>query len=106
MLEVQGTGVKISRGDTARIVIELDTEPANGTTALITMKRKPQMDFEKMWEKRVTVQDKQIVLELTSEDTNHRAGMYWWDVRLLNGDVVQTLFEPSQFEVLEVVGGV
>lgn len=106
MLEVQGTSVKISRGDTARIVIELDTAPAEGTKALVTLKRRPGMEYEALWEKKLAVDGKQFTLDLNSEDTNHKPGLYWWDVRLLNGDVVQTLFEPSQFEVLEVVGSV
>lgn len=109
MLEVQGTGVKISRGDTARIVIELDTAPAEGTRALVTLKRRPGMEHEALWEKELAVDGKQFTLDLNSEDTNHKPGVYWWDVRLMGTAederaLVQTVFLPSPFEVVEVVG--
>lgn len=109
MLEVQGTSVKISRGDTARIVIELDTAPAKDTKALVTLKRRPGMEHEAMWEKQLDVEGNQITLDLNSEDTNHKPGVYWWDVRLTGTaenerELVQTVFLPAPFEVIEVVG--
>lgn len=106
MLEVKGTAVRISRGDTARIVIELDTPPADGTKALVTMKRKPGMEQDVLWEKTVDADGSSVTVNIESSDTNHRPGVYWWDVRLKNGELVQTLFEPAPFEVIEVVGSV
>lgn len=107
MIILRGMEIRISRGDTALIDIDMngDALPA-GTTALVTMARKPGAD-QPLWEKTIDVKDGVAELRLTSADTDYSPKVYWWDMRVKTPDgQVQTPFKPQPFEILEVVGDV
>lgn len=107
MFSVSGRDVTISRGDTGTLTVTLTGDvPDNSTVALVTVRKEINM-VDHVWEKRINVHDGQIVIPLTSEDTDIPWFDYLWDIRLLyqNGDIY-TPFEPAVFRVCEVVGDV
>lgn len=107
MVWIEGRRIRISRGDTARIRIDLeDGGQLEGAQAVVTVKRRPG-DEEAVWQRCVPVEDGCVLLELGDAQTGQAPGLYWWDLRLLMpGGGVQTPFEPEVFEICEVVGDV
>ena len=107
MIWIEGRHIRVSRGDTARIRIELEDGGAlEGAQAAVTVKRRPG-DSRALWQKRLTVAQGAVALDLTRADTDHRPGVYWWDLRLTLPDGgVQTAFTPDVFEICEVIGDV
>lgn len=107
MIILLGMEIRISRGDTALINIDLSGNVLpEGTTALVTMARKPGAD-QPLWEKTIDVKGGTVELSLQSADTDYSPRVYWWDLRLKTPDgQVQTPFPPQSFEILEVVGDV
>ena len=107
MFDVNGTDVTISRGDTGTLTVTLTGDvPDNSTIALVTVRH----DVNRtnvVWEKNFTVNDGQIIIPLTKNETDIPWFDYVWDIRLLyeNGDIY-TPFAPSVFRVCEVVGDV
>ena len=107
MIILKGMEMRISRGDTALIDIDLNGDVLpEGTTALVTASRKPGAE-QPLWEKIIDVKDGTVELVLSSVDTDFSPKVYWWDLRLKTPDgQVQTPFPPQPFEILEVVGDV
>ena len=106
MLDMCGLDMRISQGDTAVIHIVLENEQTlENALAVVTLKRNVG-DRICLWEKRIEVENNQIELPLTKADTNLPARMYWWDIRLIMGDAVQTPFGTHRFEVVEAIGDV
>ena len=107
MIWIEGRRIRVSRGDTARIRIELEGGGAlEGAQAVVTVKRRPS-DSCALWQKRLTVTQDTVELDLTRADTDHWPGVYLWDLRLMLPDGgVQTAFTPDVFEICEVIGDV
>lgn len=107
MIELRGREIRISRGDTAQIAIDLQGDMLpSGTTALVTLGRRPGC-AQPLWQKVLDVQEGSAELTLQSTETNYAPGVYWWDLRVKTPDgQVQTPFAPQPFEILEVVGHV
>lgn len=108
MLNIDGLDISVSRGDTGTITITLTGDvPADGTTALFTVRKSVDMTDSAVLEKELTVSSGQVVIDLSSSDTDIPWFAYCWDLRLIyeNGDVF-TPFAPAVFEVCEVVGDV
>lgn len=109
MIKVEGLEITVSRGDTGTLEINFDScgDPLINTTALISI-QKVKGEPNRIWEKRVEIDDNHCVLDLAHEDTNLPCRDYWWDIRLLsNGDSdIMTPFEPQKFKIVEVVGNV
>lgn len=107
MFTVDGKDVTISRGDTGSLTVKLTGDvPDNNTVALVTLRKDINM-IDTVWEKRINVNDGEVVIPLDTEDTDIPWYDYWWDLRLLyqNGDIY-TPFPPARFRVCEVVGNV
>lgn len=107
MLRLSDKGFSVSRGDTGSICFRLtcDSMP-EGTVAVFTAAKKPGLDAP-IWQKQCEINGFETVLALAAENTDLRAGTYFWDMRLvLPGGRVITPFEPKQMEVLDVVGRV
>ena len=109
MIKVEGLEITVSRGDTGTLEINFDScgDPLINTTALISI-QKVKGEPNRIWEKRVEIDDNHCVLDLAHEDTNLPCGDYWWDIRLLSngGSDIMTPFEPQKFKIVEVVGNV
>ena len=105
MIRTNGHEMIVSRGDTASVTMNFSGDvPEDGTTAVITLKKSTRAQAN-VWEKRLTVEDGAVVMELENEDTDLEPGTYMWDVRLLmDGGKVYTPIRPAPFTVLEVVG--
>lgn len=105
MFVVNGTDVTISREDTGVLTVAMSGDvPADGTTAIVTV-RKNIGTATSVWEKRLTVQSGQILINLSTHDTDIAPGAYYWDIRLLyDGGDVYTPFAPAVFQIVEVVG--
>lgn len=108
MLSVVGHDIIVSRGDTGAVTITFTGDvPADGTVALITVRKSPDMIETPVWEKRVDVENGSVTFPLTTSDTDIQWFDYCWDVRLLYEDTsVYTPFAPALFRVTEVVGDV
>lgn len=105
MININGHGISISRGDTGDITMNFTgTVPEDDTVAVITLKKSPKAQ-QTIWEKRINVSNGSVVLELGSEDTNLIPNTYFWDMRLLmSGERVYTPIKPAPFQILEVIG--
>ncbi|MEG1892072.1 MAG: hypothetical protein RSB91_05425 [Clostridia bacterium] len=104
MLALNELNIRITRGDTAWLMIQLSGDvPADGTEAVITLKR-GQLEATPIWVKREQVRGGVVTLRLANEDTELPLGAYRWDMRLkMDGEIV-TPFTPRRFEVVEAVG--
>lgn len=108
MVIINGKEITISSGDNATLTITLTGEvPADGTTALFTVRKSVDLTEAPVIEKELTVSSGQVVVDLTSAETEIPWFDYVWDLRLIyeNGDVY-TPFAPEIFRVCEVVGNV
>ena len=107
MVWIEGRRIRISRGDSARIRIEMeDGGQLEGAQAVVTVKRRPG-DEEAVLARSATVEAGCVEVALGAGETERAPGIYWWDLRLLMpGGGVQTPFEPEVFEICEVVGDV
>ncbi len=120
MFEIKGRRIRLTRGDTAEILIRAEGvtfEPED--RAIFTVKEEADERRPKV-EKVVTpAQDGLCTILLESEDTaDMRPGAYVWDIRfalgctldgegqIQNAASVITPFAPQPFEVLEAVGDV
>ena len=104
MLTINGFQITVSRGDTGSVTLNFSGDaPADGVTAVVTLKQKVEAAAP-VWEKRLTILGGGVTFELTRQDTDHAPGVYFWDVRLVNGDSVLTPLTPQPFRILEVVG--
>lgn len=108
MVIINGKEISISSGDNATITLTLTGDvPADGTDCLFTVRKSVDLTEDPVLEKHITVQSGQVVIDLTSEETEIPWFDYVWDIRLIyeNGDVY-TPFAPEIFRVCEVVGNV
>lgn len=104
MIDIHGTEICISRGDTASISFCLSGNvPSDGTIAIVTLKKHVGAE-NKLWEKRLTVSGGQVALTLGSADTDLAPGDYTYDLRLVSADEVITPLPPQLFRVIGVVG--
>lgn len=107
MLAINDGNITLSRGDTATIALELESDaPLEGAEAIVTLKRNPG-DANALWVKRYLIENDTVLVALGTEDTSFPVGRYWWDVRLLfpNGDII-TPVQPKEFMIAAVVGDV
>ena len=106
MLRVDDKKVFVSRGDTGYLTVRFDgVIPSDGTQALVTLKENPNK-LPVLWEKQLLVQGGQLLIRLTTAETNFTPDRYFWDVRLFLGGEIVTPVEPQDFVILEVVGNV
>lgn len=106
MLNINGTRIEITRGDTGQFTITFtgDDKPADGSTILVSLKKTKTSD-DLIWEKRYAVANDTVTVTLTGADTNLPFGQYWWDARIIFRDgTVYTPMAPASFRVLEVIG--
>ncbi|MDR2006904.1 MAG: hypothetical protein LBP78_06660 [Acidaminococcales bacterium] len=109
MLEIKNNRIRISRGETAPIMAELDGEIEEGDEITFAVKRNPG--------------DSETLIRLDSgEDFNVSAGdtaitfiiphaafdgvppgTYFYDIRVISGGDWQYIVWPSIFEIVEVV---
>lgn len=108
MLSVSGTTIKLTRGDTAYLSLDLtmdgeEYEFADGDTITFSIRRTTDdNDVEYLLQKTIVAGDT-IVIE--PEDTKHlNYGRYKYDVQLntAKGEIF-TVIEPSTFQVAEEV---
>ncbi len=107
MLAINDGNITLSRGDTATIALELESDASlEGVEAIVTLKRKPG-DASALWVKRYLIENDTVFVSLSPEDTSFPVGRYWWDVRLVfpNGDII-TPVQPKAFMIAAVVGDV
>lgn len=107
MLVVDDLDISISRGDNGVLHISMTGDvPENGTTILFSVK-KHISDTTPVLEKRISISNAQVIVELTCQDTDIAIGDYWWDLRIIYaGIMVHTPIKPHRFRILEVVGRV
>lgn len=110
MFNIDGYDIEVTRGDTAALLFHFNgREIPSGTDAVFTIKKRPK-DEECVVQKRVDASDGTATIYLTSDDTNHAARTYFWDIRLQlpredGGYEIQTPMEYAAFTILDVVGG-
>lgn len=112
MHRFNGLDIELTRGDSLQFKITVKgRQLPEGTMALFTVKRRTR-DAEPVVEKRVKVDENgQVVVGLSSADTDIVPRTYFWDIRILIplGDgtyEVRTPMEYAAFTILEVVGNV
>ena len=96
--------VKITRGDNGSLLLKFTGEdaPVNDASLLVTV---VDNDGEIMINKLIPIEDGQVTIPFTVEDTEHEPGIFTWDARIVFGrDDVETPMNPSNFEILETVG--
>jgi len=107
MVIVEGTTIRMTRGDTATLTIHFDGDiPEDGTLCVMSVKTNV-FASTPLIEKSLPVEDGAVTFDLLAEDTIPLAvGEYKWDIRLFyeTGEWVATPFMPAPFIVLGVVG--
>lgn len=111
MFNIKENKIEISRGDTGTMSITFGGDvPYDGTIALVTLQKTlgyTTKSTQNVWQKRLQITDGSCLIRFSSDDTNHPAGKYLWDLRLLysNGDIY-TPIKPTEFNIIETVGDV
>ena len=120
MFEIKGRRIRLTRGDTAQIVIEADGLAfTDADRAVLAVKREAD-DRPALLEKTATPDENGVcVFRLENEDSEDiEPGAYTWDVRFVIGAVLDTdgrvtggrqvitPFEPSEFTILGAVADV
>lgn len=107
IIKENSTMMAVSKGDSGYFTVTITGDiPPNGTEALFTVKRKLGKSASII--KHLTVIDGEVLIELTSQDTNKlEPGDYYWDLRIIFSETeVATPVPPSLFKILEVAGDV
>ena len=120
MFEIKGRRIRLTRGDTAEILIRAEGvtfEPED--RAIFTLKREARAREALVRLTAAPDADGRCAFALQSGDTGAlEPGAYWWDVRFVlgakldgagdvtDGTAVITPFPPQPFELLEAVGDV
>ena len=94
MVIVEGTTIRMTRGDTATLTIHFDGDiPEDGTLCVMSVKTNV-FASTPLIEKSLPVEDGAVTFDLLAEDT----------IPLAVGEWVATPFMPAPFIVLGVVG--
>lgn len=107
IIKDNSTMMAVSKGDSGYFTVTITGDvPDNGTKALFTVKKS--LDGKAQLIKHLEVTDGEVLIELTSQDTNKlEPGKYFWDLRIIFSETeVSTPVKPSMFQVLEAVGDV
>ena len=109
MLKISGSGIRLTRGDSARFTIRMTgREVPDGTKTLFTVKKKAYQHDEALIEECFPVVGNAVHVLLPPESTDFPAGNYVWDLRVLldteEGHDVLTPMEYSTFHVVEAIG--
>lgn len=109
MLVIDGLGIMVTRGDSARFVISCkERELAEGTKAVFTVKSTPWEPCKPDIEKEMDVIDGLVNVILDPQDTDITPGNYVWDVRIKEPaegmEHVMTPMMYAAFRVVEAIG--
>lgn len=109
MLVINGKGIRITRGDSARFTIHLTgRELPDGTQALFTVKKRAWQHEPPAIEEYIPVMGNDVDVILSPDVTDMKAGNYVWDLRVMedagDGAEVMTPMEYASFEVMEAIG--
>ena len=103
MIEINGYDVRVPYGNADEFAIIFDGDvPEDGTMVRVTVKKSTDPDEEPIWVKEIAVQDGQVVIPLTAEDTTLTPDTYFWDMQFI--DPPSTPMPPAAYEVRRVVG--
>ena len=109
MLEINGHGITVTRGDSVRFAIKCtERDLAEGTKAVFTVKSTPWEPCRPDIEKNCDVIDGLVHVILNPIDTDIVPGNYVWDVRLKepaeDNTNVLTPMMYAAFRVVEAIG--
>ena len=109
MLEINGKGIVLTRGDTTRFTIRLEgRDVADDTRTVFTVKKSAWRHAKTVIEKEISVVDGAVHVFLEPEDTDIDAGEYVWDIRVAQEDesatVVLTPMWYGTLRVAEAIG--
>lgn len=109
MHRFDGYDIELTRGDSLCLRIRLRGRdlPA-GARALFTVRTAPRAE-ETVLEKRTDIADGETLIVLSSADTDLKARVYFWDLRVFipgeNGfDELETPMEYAAFTIVEAIG--
>lgn len=105
MFKIDGQGIQITRGDSARFVIDCGRKDfAEGTKAVFTVKSTPWEPCQPDIEKEIDVTNGEVNVILDPADTDITPGNYVWDVRIKERENVWTPMLYAAFRVVEAIG--
>ena len=106
MHRFDGYDIELTAGDSLFFNVKLaGRELPDGSKAVFTVKRNPK-DDEAVIEKELEVKDGAVYVQLYSEETDLPARTYYWDLRVMFGNEVETPMEYAAFTILQPVGDV
>ena len=106
MHRFNGYDIELTAGDSLFFNLYLAGRALpEGAKAVFTVKRNPK-DDEAVIEKELQIQGGKAYVQLFSEDTDLAARTYYWDLRVIFGDEVETPMEYAAFTILQPVGDV
>lgn len=107
MIEIKGKTIAIGRGESLPLKLSFSKDvPEDGTEVRFTVKKKTE-DVSALIEVSDNIEDGEVCIQLSHDDTNQSPGTYVWDVQLVyeNGDVSIPM-DPAPFLIKEAVGRV
>ena len=109
MCNIEGLEISISRGDSVTLIFSFGGQtPADGTQAVMTVKRGTDRDTPAKWSKTATISAGKAQFDITNADTNIKSGVYHWDLILhyADGEKYSPFRFPHLLEIVEVIGDV
>lgn len=109
MVIINGTGIRVTRGDSVRFTIHLTgRDLPDGTLTLFTVKKRAWRHEQPDIELEIPVMGNDVDVILAPDVTDIEASEYVWDLRVLEdaaeGAEVLTPMEYASFEVMEAIG--
>jgi len=108
MVEFDGRGIRITRGDEVRFVINISGDAVPNTAqAFLSVKRSPWDKQNTIISEEFAVTDNQVQVVLDEETTDIPAGSYVWILRLRytvgTDEVLRTPMRWAPFEIEECI---
>lgn len=103
MINIKNKHIEITQGDSGTLNFKFSQNMTVNDTILFTVKK--HLSGEEIFHLSATGNGTdEVSIDLATDKTNIEPGIYFYDIRIINGTSVKTPFKPKRFLVIGAVG--